>query len=405
MIRKLTTEAERYKNHSYCLQSGKRKNDHERSIRSGLLILIPALILVCGINFGCTSTGSGNRIFDPSGRCLFASRDGSGAKTVPTNKEGEIVQNSTSPTGSIESPWKSSTQEISPPIANTTKPIPESAVNYNAQRPNGAVLFPAKLEKVGPMLILEPKNTVVPVGTELVLVASYVGAENKYLRTREKLEWGIEGTGRFLTSNPEGCWETCDFANTKKLNDKAIETSTTDRLWRIHRGTSTPEDDITILRGQSWTTVLSNQEGSSVVSVLAPGIDNWENRTATTTIHWLDALFLFPQSGIAPSGQPQTLTTSVLKKSDPAAVRKGWIVRYEVISGPSAGFGPQLAPIMEVATDPSGQANVVLTQKEIGSGTNQISIKIFKPGTENSESYLAAEKQITQTWTSSSFFD
>ncbi|MDO5582255.1 MAG: hypothetical protein Q4G69_14095, partial [Planctomycetia bacterium] len=41
----------------------------------------------------------------------------------------------------------------------------------------------------------------------------------------------------------------------------------------------------------------------------------------------------------------------------------------------------------------------------IGSGTNQISIKIFKPGTGNSESYIAAEKQITQTWTSSSFFD
>lgn len=406
MIMKLTTEADRREADSLHLRSGIQRNRSECSIRSGFLIVISIfLIILSSVHFGCSSTGSRNRIFDPSGRCLFSSTSGSGAKTVPSNKEGEIVQNTTSSTGTLESPWKSGSQEITSPLPNATKPIPESSINFNAQRPNGSVLFPSKLEKTGPLILLEPKNTVVPVGTELVLVASYVGPENKYLRTREKLEWGIEGSGRFLTSNPQGCLDSCDLANTKKLTDKAIETTTTDQLWRIHRGTTTPEDDITILRGQSWATILSNQEGTSVVSVLAPGIDNWENRTATTTIRWLDALFLFPQSGIAPSGQPQTLTTSVLKKSDPAAVRKGWIVRYEVVSGPAAGFGPQLAPIIEVATDQNGQANAVLTQKDIGSGTNQIMIKISKPGINGEESCIAAEKQITQTWTSSSFFD
>lgn len=375
-------------------------------VERGLKIFI---VLLC-LNVG----GCQNGVFDKSGQCLFSTNSQTKAKTVGSNKEGELVRNTISSTGSnTNDTWKPTEAEAArKEVKIDTR---DAAAYYTAQRPNGAVLFPNKLDRLGPCVVLEPRTLVAPVGEEIVLVASYVGEGNEYLKTGEKLRWTLDGVGKFQTNNPAGflnggCLdgsviEKCKLTpGSQKEYGDLLETVTSTKLWRIHRGTATPLDDISILRGQSWISLQSAQEGTSAVTVLANNIDNWNNRTAFANIYWLDAYFLFPKSGTAPAGQAQQLTTSVVRKSNPSEPRSGWLVRYEVVSGPEAGFGPTFAKEIEVATNAEGQANVILTQKTPANGTNQVLVKIIKPAADVSDRIVAAEKQITQAWTGESFF-
>ncbi len=378
----------------------------KNSAVKGLKIFI---VLFCLSIFGCQS-----RVFDNSGQCLFSSKSQEKAKTIGNSKEGELVRNTTSSTGGkTDSPWAPTKAEEGrkEPKIDTR----DAAAYYTAQRPNGAVLFPNKLDRHGPCVVLEPGTLVAPVGEEVVLVASYVGPNDEYLRTGEKLKWTLDGVGKFQTNNPGGLLnggcadgssvQKCKLMpGSKKEYGDLLETTTSAKLWRIHRGTPTPLDDISILRGQSWVSIQSAQEGTSAVTVLADNIDNWNNRTAIANVCWLDAYFLFPKSGTAPAGQAQQLTTSVVRKSNPSEPRSGWLVRYEVISGPDAGFGPNFAKEIEVATNADGQANAVLTQRVPSNGTNQVLVKIIKPAADISDRVIAAEKQITQAWTGGSFF-
>ncbi|MDO5566678.1 MAG: hypothetical protein Q4G59_08475, partial [Planctomycetia bacterium] len=359
-------------------------------------VLLAAAVLCLPLyGTGC-ATDSNKRVFDPTGRCLFNNWN-RGAKTVSGNKEKEMASNTVGSGGTTGSPWATETigtQQTAPQI---------TGVNWETQRPNGGVLFPKRLPGPGPMIVVEPRSIVAPVGTEIVLVGSYVGKGCEYLRVDQPLEWNLDGTGHFLTTNP-GKMLHCDLINTQKVSDQCIKTLTTNKLWRIHRGTSTPADDISILKGQSWVTVQSGAEGTSSVTVLAPNIDNWKNRTTTAQIHWIDALFEFPVSGMAPTGEGRVLTTTIVRRTNPDQPRVNWIVRYEILSGPPAGFGPEMSQTVETATDTSGQAKVILNQKAATAGANRVAVKIIRPATDSFDRTLVAEHTFTQSWTMNSFF-
>lgn len=346
---------------------------------------------LCGT--GC-ATDSNKRLFDPSGQCLFSNWN-RGTKTVSGGKEKEMLSNTVGSGGTTGSPWAEASnvsQQSAPQI---------TGVNWETQRPNGGILFPKRLPGPGPMIVVEPRSIVAPVGSEIVLVGSYVGKGCEYLRVDQPLEWNLDGTGHFLTTNP-GRILHCDLLHTQKVSDQCIKTVTTDKLWRIHRGTSTPADDISILKGQSWVTVQSGAEGTSSVTVLAPNIDNWKNRSTTAQIHWIDALFEFPVSGMAPTGEGRVLTTTVVRRTNPDQPRVNWIVRYEILSGPPAGFGPEMSQTVETATDPSGQAKVILNQRTAAAGSNRVAVKIIRPATASFDRTLVAEHTFMQSWTMNS---
>ena len=371
-------------------------------------------LLIMGTIFaasGCASTSSdkkGTSIFDPSGRCLFnpngsgsclfGSKKDKGAKELPASKEPTLSAGDGTGASCGDSPWNASTQTI------PARPVGLESDSWTSQRPNGAVLFPKKLDGVGPMVTMEPRSIVAQVGSEVVMVASYVGPDNEFLRIGEKLEWNLDGTGHFLSTNPANGCLYFDSTTTKKVNDHFMTTSTSARLWRIHRGTASPTDDITILRGQSWATVQSSEEGTTSVSVFAPNIDDWNHRTSSGRIHWIDAAFRFPASRVAPLGETVDLTTTVFRKTTDEP-RSGWLVRYQVLSGPEAGFGPSGEPTVEIETNADGQATVPLSQTTGTAGCNKILVQIIRPAGEGIERAVVDEKTISQVWSGNSLFN
>ena len=356
-----------------------------------------ARLLTLALCLAITAVGCKTSIFDPSGESLCR-RNQPGADPLSSSRENDLAQNVNSTGGCGESPWNPTVAALQ------ASPVGQESVYWSAQRPNGAVLFPKKINGTGPIVVMEPKSIIAQIGTEVVVVASYIGEDNERLRVGEKLEWGLDGAGLFLTTNPRnGCLCT-DFANTKKVSDRYLITTTSSRLWRIHRGTTTPTDDISILRGQSWVTVQSYQEGTSSVSALATDIDDWNNRSAGSQIHWIDAAFFYPTSGISPLGEPATLTTSVFRKSSDEP-RPGWIVRYEILSGPPAGLGPGLDQTIEIQTDAAGQASTVLTQQQANAGTNKILVQVIRPAAGTLERVVVDEKTISQSWSGSAIFN
>ncbi len=84
--------------------------------------------------------------------------------------------------------------------------------------------------------------------------------------------------------------------------------------------------------------------------------------------------------------------------------RHDWIVRYEILNGPPAGFGPSQAQIVEERTDMSGQASVILYPKEQQNGTCTIGISIIRPaGVDGSDRRVTVGYEtVRQTWAGSS---
>lgn len=370
------------------------RREREKGAPAGRIFALGVVFLVGAIlSGGCRSMPK----LDSTGEslCLWPQ---TGAERLSTSRENELEKNVAGTSSCGDSPWTSTT------TLAASLPSGQESLQWSAQRPNGAVLFPKSLSVQGPLVVLEPKSLIAQVGSEVVLVASYVGPENERLRIGEKLEWNLDGVGRFLTGNPNNGCLYCDAMTTKKISDQSMVTTTSSRLWRIHRGTTTPTDDISILRGQSWATIQSFQEGTSTASILAPDIDNWTNRTAGGQIHWIDAAFYYPKSGISPLSEPQTLVTSVFRKST-GEPRPGWIVRYEIISGPAAGFGPNFDQAVEVMTDDRGEAKTVLTDRDGSDGPSKILVQIIRPAAGSLERVVVDEQTVTHNWSGNAPFN
>ncbi|MDR2643223.1 MAG: hypothetical protein LBC74_10555 [Planctomycetaceae bacterium] len=282
--------------------------------------------------------------------------------------------------------------------------------NANGLRPcfeesGGYVVATGAIER--PALLVSPIEQIAPVGSEVVLIASYLGRRDR-LVTNEKVEWNLEGVGSFLKYDQGSHCDPLmgDFVKARKITERFVVTKTSRFFQTLNRGTPETRDDLHILQGQTWVSINSLREGTTHVTAFAPSLSDWSRRTMFGLIHWVDAQWVMPVLPIASVGESRVLTTSVLRRTN-GQPRQGWIVRYEIVSGPAAGLGATMAQIQEVTTDISGQASVILSQREPQNGTNTISVQIIRPGSGvgGQDSVAAGDKRITvgyetlrQTW-------
>lgn len=375
-----------------------------RASRSWRVALVLLLAAFC---FGCETL--------ENHKCCLFSEDGIFAKRRSTvdeaskKDEQDAIARASLGSSNRKEAWEPTEEELTN-AKNAGINLKEYV--WSTQRPNGGALFPKKWNGPGPALVVEPAEIAAPVGTEVIVVASYIGEDSQYLRVGEKLSWDLSGTGAFMESNPsdgftpkiftgeyEGCLNCPLIKNARKAKEdsKTLTTTTTDQLWRINRGTETRLDDVTILRGQSWTSVSSTEEGTTSVSVMSDTISNWDKRRATAQIHWVDAAFKFPQSGLAMVNTSTKLSTSVVRRST-SEPRDGWTVRYDVLSG-DAGLGPNKLNSVAVTTDASGNADVALSQLRGTAGTAKIKATVLRPATDRYRQVEVDSRVFFYTWT------
>lgn len=253
-----------------------------------------------------------------------------------------------------------------------------------------------------PGITVNPGQVVAPIGSEVVMIASIMGDQG-YPLTREKVEWMLEpnGPGQFVSPGKRRPWEFLDCLHRypKKVTPTYVINRTLTGPMTVDRGTPTPIDDIRVLDGQAWVSVTSATEGTSHVTVFAPDIKGWDRRQQSATIFWVDAQWRFPPPAITPIGGRSTLTTLVSRQSDGSPLA-GWIVRYEVAGGPSAGFSPTGSPTVEVVTNANGEAPAEIFQQSGSPGTNQIAISILRPASADGQGRQVpvGSGSTLQTW-------
>ncbi|TVS13601.1 MAG: hypothetical protein EA424_21310 [Planctomycetaceae bacterium] len=232
-------------------------------------------------------------------------------------------------------------------------------------------------------ILVAPHRLMAPVGSEVILVAGLVGRRGEY-EPRQRIEWTIapDSVGHLLTTASDGqhLGQILHHASHRRSGSQAITwTSASPQV--LTRGTPTPTDDISILRGQSWVTVTSPSEGTSHVTVLAPKAKDWDQRRQTATIYWVDVQWTFPAPAVVQTNQPHTLTTFVQRMS--GKPQEGWTVRYELLQA-GASLGSQGQTSIEVSTDEAGRASVELMPVSRSQAT-QIEIKIIRPSDPNDD--------------------
>ena len=392
------------------------------------LALFAGLGILCAL-VGCQ--GLPRSGFDPSGQRLFESRPlldcplfnwGSSSPSTVTSTppvdpwqqpEGATIYSP--PPSSLPGelgaarmnpavPLLGSTATTMPPGVNaiTTAMIPSpDAGPKHVFADTGGYALPT-VPITGPALIMTPREQIAPLGSEVVLVASYLGSGER-LVTNEKIEWTLEGVGTLEKFDPGSHCDHLyfDYVKAKKVTDRYAITKTSATYQTIDRGTPDTTDDVHILRGQTWVSVNSMKEGTTHVTAFAPNMADWSKRTDVGIIHWVDAQWVVPRLAIAPVGGSRVLTTTVLRASN-GQPRQGWIVRYEILGGPAAGLGGSGAQIEEVETDFAGQATTILTPREHRQGTNTIRIQIIRPaGVDGDRRVTVGSETVRQTWTGS----
>ncbi len=271
-----------------------------------------------------------------------------------------------------------------------------------ASRPNFREVPPANGKPRRTELILTPRETVAPVGSEVILLAGVRGPD-EYLRTNERVEWMIDSgsVGQFVDLN-KGSWTdpfVGDFVKAQKIDNTYVVNTTSRQFLELTRGTPEKKEHVQVLKGQAWVTLTSAREGTSDVTVYCPAVSPWEARTELCQVHWVDASWTFPSVAIAQAGGRQRLTTTVSRQTDNTP-RCGWIVRYKIEGGPPAGFAPDGSQMVEVTTDSQGKAEVDLFQSQPQPGTSKVSIQVIRPeglGCPNRR-VVMAQSCLAQTW-------
>jgi hypothetical protein len=216
----------------------------------------------------------------------------------------------------------------------------------------------------------------VPVGTEILLKGGVFGPDCQ-LVPNQRVDWSIArtGVGQFTEmgirdpSQLLGFWEAPQKADEWTAVGRTALVPVT-----LRNGTENPAGDVQIFRGESWVTMTSMCEGTSVVTAYAPG--SCDTNQATSMIFWVDAQWVFPPSVTVPCGRPYTLTTLVTRRTDGAPL-PGWIVRYTVASGASLGY--EGGNTIDVPTDATGRASVEVSPMEQGGGATNVGVVIVRP--------------------------
>lgn len=280
-------------------------------------------------------------------------------------------------------------------VAPATNPPPGSPVLPPADESGGYYR-----EVPGPILpgdcsefVVTPQETAAAVGSEVILVTSVRG-QDQYMLTNQRVEWTITpgGVGQFVDFNRATVMDYLvgDFTRPRKITEHYVITSTSREYLRLTRGTVAPNDDVIIRPGQAWVSVASPVEGTTAVNVYVPCVHSWDRRVQTVFIHWVDAQWTLPPPAIVPAGSRHQLTTTVTRMRDRSPCA-GWKVRYEIIGGVGALFGPSGTTSVEVPVDSAGQATAEIYQTQPLGGSTQVAVQIIRPA----DTPGASGKQLT----------
>jgi uncharacterized repeat protein (TIGR01451 family) len=263
----------------------------------------------------------------------------------------------------------------------------------------------APLPNVEAGVTLSPTHVVAPIGSDVVLVAGVRSLDGR-MATGQRVEWMLapDGAGQFITSGGYGNLRRYQWLQdvARKVDNSYAIGHTSARPLVLTHGTTDTSDDIRVQPGETWMSITSPTEGTSHVTVYAPGVPGWHRRHQSATIHWLDAQFTYPSPAIVPAGKSQVLTTTVTRQSDQSP-QVDWIVIYEVSGGATAGFGEKRLPNAAVRTDASGKARVELLQDGAAAGVTQVSVQVIRPADARggfTQRYVAGRGSVQVTWSS-----
>lgn len=217
-----------------------------------------------------------------------------------------------------------------------------------------------------------------PVRTQHVLVATVLDHDGKPLPNR-RVEWIIsDGSVGDIVEVDESGWRA---SRGYKLTNSFAVSHTNNFEHVLDRGNDDPSDDIHLGVGQTWCVITSPIEGDTHIVAYAPGIYDWEKHKVFAVKHWYDVAWEFPPPATNPTGKPHELVTRVMKYSDGSPL-EGYVVNYELTSGPAGRFDPGEGASASVRTDAQGLARVTLHQDAPVAGTNDIAIDIMRPANE-----------------------
>ncbi|MFO0820286.1 MAG: hypothetical protein U1A77_20225 [Pirellulales bacterium] len=247
-------------------------------------------------------------------------------------------------------------------------------------------------------LKLTPSRVVAPVGTDVVLLAGYCGADGHFIM-RQPVEWMMspDSVGMIVEVGDVGadCVQRWRQEYPKKLTGDFAVGYTSYKPQVITRGTPMPQDDVRVAKGQTWISVTSPTEGTSHVTVWAPRAPGWDRRRQTASIHWIDAQWAFPGPAVARAGESSILTTTVSRSSN-STPHVGWLVRYAV-EGLDVRFANNDTQI-EVPTDAEGKAAVEILPPASGGGTARVTIEVIRPVSDQSPRMTVGTGETTVTW-------
>lgn len=248
-------------------------------------------------------------------------------------------------------------------------------------------------------LVMTPQRLLAPVGSEVILRAG-ICTEDGHLISSQKVEWILagEGVGAFVAVG-EPSWAD-PFTKPKKIDNHYAIGRTSCKKLNLDRGTPDPSDDIPVRDGETWISVTSPIEGTSLVTAMAPGVKDWNRRRLTATIHWIDAQWVFPQPVSLNKGGSHVLTTLLARRADRSPII-GWQVRYEILDKGAATFGQNGADIMVVNSDEAGRASIEIFPAAGSSTTARVAIQIIRPPLPGSPNPIPLGNGATSvTWSS-----
>lgn len=256
----------------------------------------------------------------------------------------------------------------------------------------------------GPQLKVCPAQLVAPVGSEVVVTAGLCGPSGYYL-TRQPLEWMLapDGVGQIVQVGKETDNSFASYfrGTPHKVGPNYVRAHTSTTRQIITRGTASPLDDLALEKGQSWISVTSPTEGTTNITVWAPAEGNWEKRRQTATILWVDAKWKYPAPAIVRSGAGgrHVLTTKITRGN--GAPIDNFLVEYEVLEGPEAGFGATGEKIFpNVPHTGGGNYSAELVSKSGQSGVTTIMVRIYRPEAGNFRKMLVGQGLTSVTWSS-----
>jgi len=243
-------------------------------------------------------------------------------------------------------------------------------------------------------LEVRPLRSTLPVGKQHLIIATVMDKDENARRKR-RVEWMLEGVGTIVEVDESGFLPGRGY----KVDNRYAVSYTDLREHTITRGNDDPSDDFVIRPGQTWCIVTSPSEGESRLTVYAPEIYDWEQRTATVLLYWTDYQWQFPAPTAARAGNPYTLTTHIFRQSDRSPV-PNFQVRYRLLDGgPPAELLPDRQREVVVTSDPSGNATVAIQQLAVQPGSNRLAIDIIRPAVDSRSSPIVlASHETTIDW-------